>query len=61
MIKILVRFIVTTYTPVWFDIKNKHYVVHGPGHLFKVVQIIQYFAEDLKILVIPLSYHLMIQ
>lgn len=52
MIKILVRFIVITYTPVWFDIKNEHFMVHEPGHLFKVVQTIQYFAEDLKILVI---------
>lgn len=46
MIKILVTFIVT----VWFDIKRKHYVEHVPGHLFKVVQKIQPFADLLKII-----------
>lgn len=27
--------------------KKSHYVVHGPGHLFIVVQTIRYFVEDL--------------
>lgn len=29
---------------VWY--KKKHYVVYGPGHLFKVVKTIRHFSED---------------
>lgn len=52
-IKILVRYIVTIYALVWFDIKKKPYVIHGPGHLFIVVQTTRHFAEDLLKIIDP--------
>lgn len=44
-LKILVRDIVTTYTPVWFVIKLNHYMLNVRGHLFKVVRTIRHFSD----------------
>lgn len=40
-LKILAKYIVTIYAPVWFRIKWKSSVVHGPKHFFMLLKLIQ--------------------
>ena len=52
-LKIIVTFIVTHYTPMWFEIKCKPSYKDGPSHVLTSVKLFKYLSEDTKSIVEP--------
>ena len=52
-LKTLVDYIMMTYAPVWFDIKQNHSVKYGPKHIFKVVETTRNFPDNIKNIIDP--------
>ena len=61
-LKIIVSYIVSVYAVMWFDIKCKPNILHGPSHMLKTVQLVEkYCSAKVKEVVEPViqrgGYH----
>ena len=53
-LKTIVSFIVSVYATMWFEIKSRPNILHGPGHLLTTVQLVdKYCSPQVKAVVEP--------
>ena len=53
-LKILIRFIVSVYAKMWFEIKCSPHILNGPRHMLKTVQLVStYCTDSVKQVVMP--------
>ena len=53
-LKAIVSFIVSVYAPIWFEIKCRPNILHGPDHLLTTVQLVdKYCSPQVKAVVEP--------
>ena len=52
-LKDIVTFILTSYMPIWFEIKCSKNIISGPVHVYRAIVTTRYLSEDLKKVVFP--------